>query len=94
MYTNTIQQNISYLNTLQGSANSVNHQTYQETLAVEGLKNDIKDLEAQEINLKKQTEYEKGTLLTDIKDYQSQVKSMKERAKPTVQSLQAEIAAL
>lgn len=94
MYTNTIQQNISYLNTLQGSANSVNHQTYQENVAVEGLKNDIKDLEAQEVNLKKQTEYEKETLLSDIKDYQSQVKSMKEQTGSTVKSLQAEIAAL
>jgi uncharacterized protein involved in exopolysaccharide biosynthesis len=94
MYTNTIQQNISYLNTLQGSANRVNHQTYQENVAVEGLKNDIKDLEAQEINLKKQTEYEKETLLSDIKDYQSQVRSMKEQTGSTVKSLQAEIAAL
>jgi len=94
MYTNTIQQNISYLNTLQSSANSVNHQTYQENVAVEGLKNDIKDLEAQEVNLKKQTEYEKETLLSDIKDYQSQVKSMKEQADSTVKSLQAEIIAL
>jgi uncharacterized protein involved in exopolysaccharide biosynthesis len=94
MYTNTIQQNISYLNTLQGSVNRVNHQTYQENVAIEGLKNDIKDLEAQGINLKKQTEYEKETLLSDIKDYQSQVKGMKEQENSTVESLQAEIAAL
>jgi len=94
MYTNTIQQNISYLNTLQGSANGVNHEIYQENVAIEGLKNDIKDLEAQEVNLKKQTEYEKETLLSDIKDYQSQIKNSVEQTDSTVKSLQAEITAL
>jgi capsular polysaccharide biosynthesis protein len=94
MYTNTIQQNISYLNTLQGAASMVNHQIYQENVAVEELKNDIKDLEAQEINLKKQTEYNKETLLSDIKDYQYQVNSMEEQSDSKTKSLLAGIVAL
>ncbi|EFK11268.1 chain length determinant protein [delta proteobacterium NaphS2] len=94
MYTNTMQQNITYLNTLQSSAVNVNGQIYGERVAIQNLKNSIKDLESQKTNVIKQNEYKKESLLSDVNDYESQISSIKERADAAVKSLEARIASL
>jgi LPS O-antigen subunit length determinant protein (WzzB/FepE family) len=90
MYTNTIQQNISYLNTLRSTMNNINHQVFQERVGIEKLQNNIKDLEAQEDNLKKQTKYKIENLQADIKDLEAQEDNLKKLTKYKIENLQAD----
>ena len=91
MYTNTIQQNISYLNTLRSTINNINHQIFQERVGIEKLENDIKDLDAQEDNLKKQTEYKAENLKSDIKNLVAQKENSVKQTKYRIENLQADI---
>ena len=91
MYTNTIQQNISYLNTLRSTINKINHQIFQERVGIEKLENDIKDLDAQEDNLKKQTEYKAENLKSDIEDLVAKKENSGKQTKYRIENLQADI---
>lgn len=73
MYTNTIQQNIGYLNDLRSAVNSVNQQIYNENVIIETLENSIKDLEAKKKNLQQQTKIDNERLQSEINDLQIQV---------------------
>ncbi len=91
MYTNTIQQNIGYLNTLRSTVNDTNHQIFQERVGIEGLENDIKDLNAQKENLEKQTIYSVEKLKCDIKDLEAQKESLPKQTTYRLQNLTEEI---
>lgn len=91
MYTNTIQQNISYLNTLRSTINNINHQIFQERVGIEKLENDIKDLDAQEDNLKKQTEYKAENLKSDIEDLVAKKENSVKQTKYGIENLQSDI---
>ncbi|MCF8082894.1 MAG: hypothetical protein K9M96_07350 [Deltaproteobacteria bacterium] len=94
MYTNTIQQNIAYLNSLMDSVNNVNQQIFQKNVDIEKLENDVKDIHAKKINVEKQTKINNEKHLSDIKDYHSQIESFTEQTKSKTDSLKSEIKAL
>ncbi|MBL6967814.1 MAG: hypothetical protein ISR62_05275 [Desulfobacteraceae bacterium] len=66
IYSNTIQQNISYLNDLRATINSTKSQIYEARLAVESLTNQIKDLMAKRDNINEQTRLKKESLGSGI----------------------------
>ncbi len=76
IYSNTIQQNISYLNDLRGTINSRKNRIYQEQVAVEGLENKIKDLAAEKENIQKQTRLKKESLRSEIKAQENEKKAI------------------
>ena len=57
MYINTIQQNIGYLNSLKNSINNIHNRVFQHGADIEGLENDVRDLDIQKENLVVQTNY-------------------------------------
>jgi uncharacterized protein involved in exopolysaccharide biosynthesis len=91
MYTNTIQQNIGYLNTLRGSVVNTNHMVLQERVGIEKLENDINDLNAQKENLIKQTRYSVEKLKADIEDLEAQKQGLTKQMTYRIQNLTAEI---
>jgi len=62
IYSNTIQQNISYLNDLRSTINSTKGLIYEMQVAVDSLTNQIKDLAAQVENIKEQTKLKNESL--------------------------------
>jgi len=91
IYTNTIQQNITYLNTLSGTISSINHQIFQENVGIETLENEIKDIAVQKDNLEKQTRYKVQNLEADIKDLEAQKESLIKQTRYKVETMQSEI---
>ncbi|MBU0735711.1 MAG: hypothetical protein KKG10_16375, partial [Proteobacteria bacterium] len=91
IYTNTIQQNISYLNTLRSTINSTNHQIFQEDVGVETLENKIRDVAIQNDKIEKQTQYRVENLKSDIKDLEAQKESLIKQTKYKVETMQSEI---
>ncbi len=81
IYSNTIQQNIGYLNSLRSTINNANYQIYQEELGIEKIENGIKDLENEKENLTKQTQYSVEKIRSEIKDLKSEKKYMLEEIK-------------
>ena len=71
VYSNTIQQNISYLNELRGETNRIQDQIYMSEAAVEAMENKIKDLVAQIATLKELTKYKAETLREEIAAFES-----------------------
>jgi len=65
IYSNTIQQNITYLNDLRSSINTTKNQIYEAQLAVESFTNQIKDLAAQVENIKEQTKLKNQSLSSE-----------------------------
>jgi len=72
IYTNTIQQNINYLNSLRDSTNDINNQIYEQNAEIQSFENTIKDLKAQKESVKKQTKYKIDNLESKIKDLESE----------------------
>ena len=66
IYSNTIQQNITYLNQLRSTINSTKSTIYEERLAVESIANDMKDLDAQIVNIGEQLILKKKSLGSEI----------------------------
>jgi chromosome segregation ATPase len=66
IYSNTIQQNISYLNDMRSTINSTKSQIYEKQSAVESLTNQIKDVAAQIDNIKEQTKLKNESLASEI----------------------------
>jgi uncharacterized protein involved in exopolysaccharide biosynthesis len=81
IYSNTIQQNIGYLNSLRSTITNANYQIYQEELGIEKIENGIKDLENEKENLTKQTQYSVEKIRSEIKDLKSEKKYMLEEIK-------------
>ncbi len=91
MYTNTIQQNIGYLNTLRGSLINTNHMILQERVGIEKLENDINDLKAQKDNLEKQAGYNVERLQADIEDQEAQKQGLVKQTTYRIQNITEEI---
>ncbi len=91
IYTTTIQQNISYLNTLRSTVNNTNHQIFQESVGIETLENQSRDVEIQKENLEKQTQYKIDNLKSDIKDLKAQKESLGKQTKYKVETIKSEI---
>jgi chromosome segregation ATPase len=66
IYSNTIQQNISYLNSLKGTANDLRLRIYREKVGIESLENHIKDMVNQMQTLEEKTKYELEDLQGEI----------------------------
>jgi capsular polysaccharide biosynthesis protein len=81
IYSNTIQQNISYLTNLRGTISNVNHQIYKEIMDIERVVNNIKDLENEKENLIKQKQYKVEKIESEIKNLESGKKYMLEEIK-------------
>ncbi|MDZ7699462.1 MAG: Wzz/FepE/Etk N-terminal domain-containing protein [Deltaproteobacteria bacterium] len=81
IYSNTIQQNISYLNSLRSAKNNTNGQIYQERAAVEGLENAVKDLEAQIVTLQDVAKYKIQNLQSQLKALESEKEYIRDEIK-------------
>jgi capsular polysaccharide biosynthesis protein len=78
IYSNTIQQNISYLTNLRSTISNVNHQIYKEIMDIERVVNNIKDLENEKENLIKQAQYKVKKIESEIKNLEGGKKYMLE----------------
>jgi capsular polysaccharide biosynthesis protein len=98
VYSNTIQQNLSYLNTLRNQVNNLTSQTYKQTAALEMLESKIKNIEIKKDNLTQQNRYEVENLHTqirnlenDIKDLDSQKEKFQKQRKSEVDDFKAKL---
>ena len=91
IYTNTIQQNISYLNDLRSTINNVNHQIFQEKTGIVTLENQGRDVEIQKESLEKQTQYKVANFQSDIKDLQAQKESLTKQTQYKAETMKSEI---
>ena len=66
IYSNTIQQNIGYLNNLRSKMSNTQNLIYEEQLAVERLTNDIMDLAVRVENISEQTKLKNEDLASEI----------------------------
>ena len=66
IYSNTIQQNISYLNNLKGTINSNKSEIYNTQSAIERLLNEVKDLGTQIENIQEQTRLKNESLASEV----------------------------
>ena len=74
IYSNTIQQNISYLNTLRNDMNDAREQIYIKRAYIKELEGDIKDLMAEKEELKSNTKIEIEDLKSNIRDLETDKK--------------------
>ena len=68
IYSNTIQQNISYLNTLRNEMNDTRENIYRERAYLKKLESDIKDLIVKKEELETNTKFKIEDLKSDIRD--------------------------
>ena len=76
VYSNTIQQNVSYLNTLKNQVNNLTTQTYNQTAALEGLESKIRNIEIKKDNSTQQNKYEVENLQTQIKNLENNIEDL------------------
>jgi len=81
VYSNTIQQNISYLNELRGETNRIQDAIYNSEAAVNAMENSVKDLEAQIATLKELTKYKTETQKAEIAALKSEKSFIAEEMK-------------
>jgi len=81
VYSNTIQQNISYLNELRGETNRIQDAIYNSEAAVDAMENSIKDLDAQISTLKELTKYKTETQKAEIATLESEKSFIAEEMK-------------
>jgi uncharacterized protein involved in exopolysaccharide biosynthesis len=85
IYSNTIQQNISYLNSLKATANDIRLRIYRETAGIEELENHIKDIKNQMQTLEERTKYElddlRGEIISSKAEKEKQIKDLKNQKK-------------
>jgi polysaccharide biosynthesis transport protein len=81
VYSNTIQQNISYLNELRGETNRMQDAIYNSEAAVDAMKNKVKDTEAQMVTLKELTKYKTETRKAEITALESEQSFIAEEIK-------------
>ena len=91
IYSNTIQQNISYLNTLRGTIHDMTNQIYRQMADLERLGNRNKDLTAQKESVRKQTDFKIDYLQRDIKDLGDQEKNMENQTEIEIANLKSQI---
>ena len=76
VYSNTIQQNISYLNELRATVNSAKSQIYETQWTIESLLNKIKDLDAQIENVKEETRLKIESLTSEALALESEKRNV------------------
>lgn len=81
IYTNTIQQNIGYSDSLKGTISDLNYKIYQEIAAIENLENKIRNLEVKKDNLKKQTKSKIENMKSQAKNLEAEKKYLLEKVK-------------
>jgi len=81
VYSNTIQQNISYLNELRGETNRIQDAIFNSEAAVNAMENNGKDLEAQIATLKELTKYKAETQKAEIAALESEKSFIAEEMK-------------
>ncbi len=81
VYSNTIQQNIGYLNQLRGETNRIQDAIYNSEAAVNAMENKVKDTEAQIATLKELTKYKTETLKAEIASFESEKSFIAEEMK-------------
>jgi uncharacterized protein involved in exopolysaccharide biosynthesis len=91
VYSNTIQQNISYLNTLRGTINDMTSQIYRKKSEIEKTGIYIKDLQTRKETTRKQTELVIGGLQMTIRDLEAQKENLKRKTKIEVDNLKSTI---
>lgn len=74
IYSNTIQQNISYANTLENSIAGVNREIYQAQNKIETIEKNLGDYRLQKIGLVKQLELDVQQLGLSINEHENQIK--------------------
>jgi len=91
VYSNTIQQNISYLNTLRGTINDMTSQIYRQKADLEKMGNSIKDLEARKESTRKQTGLKIDDLKMRIRDLEAQKENLEKETKIEIDNLKSQI---
>lgn len=86
IYSNTIQQNIRYLNSLRSEMSDAKNIIYNDQFAIESLANDIKDLATKEENISKQTKLKNEDLASEIQAIENE----KDNVLADIQSLNFE----
>ena len=81
VYSNTIQQNISYLNESRGEINRIQDRIYDSEAAVDAMENRVKDVEAQIATLKDLTKYKIETGKANIAALESEKAFIEEEIK-------------
>jgi len=76
IYSNTIQQNISYANTLENSIAGVNREIYQAQDKIETIEKSLGDYRLQKTGLVKQLEIDVQKLALSINEHENQIKEM------------------
>jgi capsular polysaccharide biosynthesis protein len=91
MYTNTIQQNIGYLNSLRSTVSNVNHRIFEEKVAIEKIQNDIKNIDVEILDLRKQSAIDIEQLLLDIEEMQSTKVNLQKQTEIANKKIKADI---
>jgi chromosome segregation ATPase len=102
IYSNTIQQNISYLNSLKGAANDLRLTIHREKVGIESVDNRIKDILNQMQTLEERTKYELEDLEGEItnlevekekriKDLLNQKEVLEKETQHKIENLQSKI---
>ena len=101
VYSNTIQQKLSYLNTLRNQVNNLTAQTYKQTAALEVIESKIINIEIKKDNLTQQNRYEVENLQTqiknlenDVKDFNSQKENFEKQTKSKIDNFKTKLTSL
>ena len=94
MYITTVQQNIAYINNLRSSINDLNKQIFQESLAIQELETQIKDIDLEKNKLEESTAYQIKDLKMDISDYRNEMRSLSKGLELEIGNVESEIKAL
>jgi uncharacterized protein involved in exopolysaccharide biosynthesis len=94
MYITTVQQNIAYINNLRSSINDLNRQVFQESLGIEELETQIKDIDLEKRKVEESTAYQLKDLRMDISDYQNEKRSLNKGLEIEIGNVESEIKAL
>ena len=91
IYSNTIQQNISYLNGLQNTINERNTQGYNENLLLEQLSSRIIELEAQFTNIVEQSKIRRAQINVQIDQLKDKKENLKKELAIAIKTLETKI---
>ena len=98
VYSNTIQQNVSYLNTLKNQVNNITTQIYNQTASLEGVKSKIRNIEIKKDDSTQQNIYEVENMQTqiknlenDIEDLNAQKEKLEKQTKSKIDDLKAKV---
>jgi uncharacterized protein involved in exopolysaccharide biosynthesis len=91
IYSNTIQQNISYLNSLQNRVNEGTTRIYNENLKLEQMTNSIMELEAQFTNIEEQSKFKRAKINVQIVELKDKKENLKKELANEIKALETKI---